>query len=142
MDALTFLSGHVALFEGISVEELTPLAVNSTLAQLTPGQIVLRSGMTVDDVYVIATGKVEVLAKVPNKGMMRVGELGPGDVFGEVSIMERTVAGATVKAGEGGAIVLLIPEAPFRALVAANEAFAARLQALVQSRRQAPPSKS
>jgi CRP-like cAMP-binding protein len=98
--------------------------------------------MTVDDVYVIATGKAEVLVKVANKGLVRVGELGPGDVFGEVSIMERTVAGATVKAGEAGAIVLLIPEAAFRGLVAANEAFAARLQALVQSRRQAPPPKS
>ena len=142
MDALTFLSGHVALFEGVSSEQLTPLAVNSTLRQLTAGQIVLRAGMTVDDVYVIATGKAEVLVKVANKGLVRVGELGPGDVFGEVSIMERTVAGATVKAGEAGAIVLLIPEAAFRGLVAANEAFAARLQALVQSRRQAPPPKS
>lgn len=141
MDALTFLSGHVALFEGISPEELTPLAVNSTLSQLTPGQTVLRAGMTVDDVYVVATGKVEVHAKVPNKGTAKVGELGPGEVFGEVSIMERTVAGATVKAGEAGAIVLLIPEAPFRGLVAANAAFAARLQTLIQSRRQAPPPK-
>lgn len=141
MDALTFLSGHVALFEGVSSEQLTPLAVNAALKQLTSGQTVLRAGMTVDDVYVIATGKVEVHAKVPNKGTAIVGELGPGDVFGEVSIMERTVAGATVKAGEAGAVVLLIPEAAFRGLVAVNETFAARIQALVQSRRQAPPPK-
>jgi CRP-like cAMP-binding protein len=141
MDALTFLSAHVALFEGISVEDLTPLAVDATLSQLAPGQIVLRAGMTVDDVYVIATGKVEVHAKVPNKGMMRVGDLGPGDVFGETSILENTVASATVKAGEAGALVLLIPEAPFRGLVAGNEAFAARIQAIIAARRQ-PPSKT
>jgi CRP-like cAMP-binding protein len=139
MDALTFLSGHVALFAGISPEELTELAVNSTLRQLAPGQIVLRAGMTVDDVYVIATGGAEVHAKVPNKGLVRVGELGPGDVFGEISILENTVASATVKAGEAGALVLLIPEAPFRGLVAGNELFASRMQALILSRRQPPP---
>jgi CRP-like cAMP-binding protein len=139
MDALTFLSGHVALFSGISTEELTELAVNSTPLQLAPGQIALRAGMTVDSLYVIATGKAEVHAKIPNKGVIRVGDLGPGDVFGESSIMEQTVASATVKAGEGGAIVLLIPEARFHALIASNEAFGARVRALVASRRQPPP---
>jgi CRP-like cAMP-binding protein len=114
--------------------------VNSTLLQLAPGQIALRAGMTVDALYVVATGKAEVHAKVANKGMTRVGELGPGDVFGEASIIDQTVAGATVKAGEAGAIVLLVPEAPFHALLAANEAFGARVRALVASRRFAPPA--
>jgi CRP-like cAMP-binding protein len=141
MDALTFLSTHVALFEGVSSEALTALAVNSTLKQLAPGQIVLRAGMTVEDVYVVATGQVEVLAKIANKGLVVIGKLGPGEVFGEASILDKTVAGATVKAGEAGAVVLLIPEDPFRALVSENEAFAARVRALVQSRR-APPPKS
>jgi CRP-like cAMP-binding protein len=59
-------------------------------------------------------------------------------VFGEASILESTIAGATVKAGETGAVVLLIPEDPFRKLVAENAAFAARVQALVQARRSAP----
>ncbi len=139
MDALTFLSSQVALFEGISPEELTPLAVNATLRQLTPGQIVLRAGMTVEDVYVVATGQVEVLAKVANKGLVLVGKLGPGEIFGEASILDKTVAGATVKAGEAGAVVLLLPEEAFRSLVAENEVFAARVRALVSSRRSPPP---
>jgi CRP-like cAMP-binding protein len=139
MDALTFLSTHVALFEGVTTEALTALAVNSTLRQLAPGQIVLRAGMTVEDVYVVATGKVEVHAKVANKGLVLVGQLGPGEVFGEASILDKTVAGATVKAGEAGAVVLLIPEEPFRALVAENEALSARVRALISSRRAPPP---
>ena len=139
MDALTFLSGHVALFSGVSAEELTPLAVNSTLLQLAAGQTAVRAGMTVDALYVIATGSAEVHAKIPNKGVAKVGDLRSGDVFGETSILEQTVAGATVKAGEGGAIVLVIPEAPFHALIAANETFGSRVRALVASRRQPPP---
>ena len=139
MDALTFLSGHVALFAGVSIEELTPLAVNSTLLKLAPGQTALRAGMTVDALCVIATGTAEVHAKIPNKGIAKVGDLHPGDVFGEASILEQTVASATVKAGEGGAILLLIPEEPFHALLASNEPFVARVRALVASRRQPPP---
>jgi len=139
MDALTFLSEHVSLFAGVSAEELTPLAVNSTLLQLAPGQTAVRAGFTLDALYVIATGSVEVHAKVLNKGIAKVGDLRPGDVFGEVSIVEQTVAGATVKAGEGGAIVLLVPEEPFHALVASNAAFGERVRALVAARRQPPP---
>ena len=139
MDALTFLSQHVPLFEGVSNEALTELAVNSTLRQLTPGQIVLRAGITVDGLYVVATGKVEVHAKLAGKTLAKVAELGPGDVFGEASILGQTVAGATVKAGEAGAIVLLIPEPPFHELLEQNQAFAARVRALVEARRAPAP---
>ena len=139
MDALTFLSEHVALFAGVSADELTPLAVNSTLLQLTPGQTAVRAGFTLDALYIIATGSAEVHAKVPNKGLAKVGELQPGDVFGETSILEQTVAGATVKAGEKGAIVLVVPEEPFHALIATNSMFGDRVRALVASRRQPPP---
>jgi CRP-like cAMP-binding protein len=138
MDALTFLCNHVALFEGVSTQELTELAVNATLLQLAPGQVALRAGTTVDDLYVVATGKVEVHAKVAGKGVNLVGELGPGEVFGEISLLEKSVAGATIKAGEAGAIVLLIPEAPFQVLIVGNESFAARVRALIQSRRSIP----
>jgi len=139
MDALTFLSGHVALFAGVSADELTPLAVNSSLLKLAPGQVAVRAGFTLDSLYVIATGSAEVHAKVPNKGVAKVGDLKPGDVFGEVSILEQTVASATVKAGEAGAIVLVVPEAPFHALIASNAAFGERVRALAASRRQPPP---
>lgn len=139
MDALTFLSEHVALFAGVSADELTPLAVNSTLLQLSAGQTAVRAGFTLDALYIIATGSAEVHAKVPNKGLAKVGELRPGDVFGEASILEQTVASATVKAGEGGAIVLVVPEEPFHALIASNSSFGDRVRALVAARRPPPP---
>ena len=139
MDALTFLSTQVPLFAGVSVEALTALAVHSKLEKFNPGQIVLRAGMTVDDLYVIAVGKAEVHVKVAGKGTACVAELGPGDIFGEVSIIEKSVAGATIKAGAAGAVVLLVPEAPFRDLIAGNQEFSARMSALIAARRAPPP---
>jgi CRP-like cAMP-binding protein len=142
MDALTFLSGHVPLFEGVSAEELTELAVNSVLRQYAAGKVVIYSGMTVEGLHVVATGKVEVHVKVPGKsGTQRVADLGPGDVFGEVSMVEKTMSAAAVKAGPEGAYVLVIPEEPFRRLVESNAAFGARVRELIQARRSAPAPK-
>ena len=140
MDALSFLSDYVPLFAGMSEDALTPLASNSTLRQIAAGQIVLRAGMTVDGLYVVATGRIEVHAKALGKSMARVADLGQGEVFGEASILENTVAGATAKAGEAGAVVLIIPEEPFRLLFERDAVFAARVRALIQARRLAPPA--
>lgn len=142
MDALTFLKGHVPLFEGISDELLTPLVAEADLKTFSAGQAVVRAGMTVDGLHVVATGKVEVHAKVAGKGPARVAELGLGEVFGEGSILDQGVAGATVKAGEAGALVLLIPETHFRRLVDSDAEFAARVSALSRARRAANASPS
>ncbi|MDE2141319.1 MAG: cyclic nucleotide-binding domain-containing protein [Elusimicrobia bacterium] len=140
MDALTFLRAHVPLFAGLSDVALTPLAESATLKTCAAGQSVMFAGMTVDFLHVVATGTVFVQAKVAGKGMVRLADLGTGEVFGEASMLEASVAGATVKAGEGGAVVLLIPEAAFRRLAAENAEFAERVRALI-ARRRAPPSK-
>lgn len=139
MDALEFLSGHAPLFAGLPEDALVPLAQDSTLKQFAAGQVVLHAGMSVEQIHVVAVGSVGIHAKIPNKGVQQVAELKSGEVFGEASIVEGSLAGATVKAGEKGAVVLLIPEAPFRALYDGDPGFHARLDALIASRR--APSK-
>ncbi len=138
MDALEFLSGHVPLFAGVTEDALVPLASNAALKKFAAGQTVLYGGMSVEDLHVVAVGKVGVYAKVPNKGIVLVAELGPGEVFGEASILDRSLAGATVKASDAGAVVLLIPEDPFRALYESDGAFRARLDAVIAARRSPP----
>lgn len=141
MDALTFMSGHVPLFAGLSEEALYPLAASATLKKYAAGQTVLFAGMTVEHLHIVAMGKVGVHAKVPNKGVVQLAELGMGEVFGEASMLERSVAGATIKAGPDGAALLLVPEEPFRRLAQENPDFAARLAALIAARK-APAAKS
>ncbi len=138
MDALTFLSQHVPLFAGLGEAALEPLAVGATIRKLAPGQAVLHAGVSVEFVHVLASGSASVHARVPGKGVAQIATLSPGEVFGEISVLDKSLAGATVKAGEGGAYVLLIPEAPFRALIDGNEEFAGRVHALVAARRSAP----
>lgn len=138
MDAKTFLGSHVPLFTGISDEHLTELAASSELKPYKAGQTILFQGMTVDDLHVVAVGKVTVHAKVPGKGVVQVAELGPGEIFGETSILESGTAGAAVKSAQDGTHVLIVPQEAFRRLVAEDPAFVARLKALIASRL-APP---
>jgi CRP-like cAMP-binding protein len=79
---------------------------------------------------------VGVYAKVPGQGVAKVVELGSGEIFGEASIFERTVAGATVKAESEGATILMITEDSFRTLMAGQKKFIDKVRALIDARRQ------
>ncbi|OGR94633.1 MAG: hypothetical protein A2V88_14700 [Elusimicrobia bacterium RBG_16_66_12] len=138
MDAKTFLGSHVPLFAGISDEHLTDLAVSSELKSYKAGQTILFQGMTVDDLHVVAVGKVSIHAKVAGRGVVQVAELGPGEIFGETSILESGTAGATVKAAQDGTYVLVVPQEAFRRLVAESPDFVARLKALIDGRKALP----
>lgn len=138
MDALTFLQTHVALFAGIPEEQLAPLAASATLSSYNAGATVLFKGMTVDGLHIVCNGTVTVHVKLPGKAVGQVAELGQGEVFGETSIVEQGTAGATVKAGAGGAMVLMIPQEAFRHLLQLDEVFAVRVNTLIRSRKAAP----
>lgn len=139
MDAKTYLQEHVALFSGVSETLLTALAVSSSIQSYKKGQTVLFQGMTVDALHVVVGGKVAVLAKLPGRGLAEVAQLGPGEVFGEASIFESGTSGAAIKAAEDNTTVLVVPQDAFRRLIADDEAFVARLKALIASRRPAKP---
>lgn len=135
MDALTFLSTRVALFAGVAEEQLAPLAAAATLDSLGANQTILFKGATVDGLYVVCTGSVTVQDKAPGKGMTLLAELREGDVFGEKSIIEHGTAGATVKTGPDGAVVLMVPQEAFRHLLQLDEAFAVRVNTLIMARK-------
>lgn len=62
-----------------------------------PGQAVVRQGEMGDCMYVIQSGKLEVV-KEEGGIEVRVGVLHAGDFFGEMSLFEREVRAATVRA--------------------------------------------
>jgi CRP-like cAMP-binding protein len=139
VDALTFLQTHAPLFAGLAADVLDPLAASSELKSFKAGQTILFKGSTVDALHIVATGQALVVGKTGAGAAAVLAALGPGEAFGEASIVDSTVSGATVKAGEAGAMILAIPQDPFRRLLAQDEAFAARVRALIASRR--PPGK-
>jgi len=62
-----------------------------------PGQDIVRQGESGDCMYVIQGGEVDVLRMVDGVETA-VDKMGPGDIFGEIAIVETTVRTSTVRA--------------------------------------------
>jgi CRP-like cAMP-binding protein len=139
MDALTFLRERVELFSGVSEAHLEALAEVSTLGSYNNGQTIIFKGATGDGLHVVAVGKVGVFVKPPAQPLAMVAELGSGDVFGEMTLIEDNMAGATVKATSDGTFVLNIPQDAFKVLLSESPEFVVRVKALSASRK-APKS--
>ena len=88
----------IGLFGALSDEVLTHLA--STLSVHTPGsgEVVFREGDDANAMYVVLHGEMEVLKKSKRATEARVALLGPGDWFGEMSIVDIQPRSATVRA--------------------------------------------
>jgi hypothetical protein len=100
-----------SLFEGLSGEELYPVAEIAQPSFLAPGEVVIRQGDPGDALFVVARGTVHVV-----KGETKLRELGPGEVFGELALLDGAPRAATVVAGTE-AQLLRIPRAEFEALL-------------------------
>ncbi|MBC7794825.1 MAG: cyclic nucleotide-binding domain-containing protein, partial [Clostridia bacterium] len=81
------------------------------------GDQVIQAGQTGEGLYVIATGRAQVQARDADGKSHLVATLGPGDVFGEISLIKKRPATADVIAIETlGAIFL--PAADFQQVLA------------------------
>jgi CRP-like cAMP-binding protein len=70
------------------------------------GEVIVRQGEVGNSMYVVQAGEVEVLRETED-GEVHLADLGAGDFFGEMSIFEREVRSATVRA-RGEANVLTV----------------------------------
>ncbi|HJX15151.1 MAG TPA: cyclic nucleotide-binding domain-containing protein, partial [Candidatus Deferrimicrobiaceae bacterium] len=61
-----------------------------------PGEVIVRQGEVGDCMYVIQSGRVEVVREHEGKEI-RLAELGEGDFFGEMALFEKDVRSATVR---------------------------------------------
>ena len=61
------------------------------------GDVIVHQGEIGDCMYVIQEGEVEVV-RIENGSIIRLAVLGRGDFFGEMSVFEKEVRSATVRA--------------------------------------------
>jgi NADH dehydrogenase len=108
-----------------------------------PGQNVFREGELGDRVYILLSGRAEVVRGGQSDREVVLAALGPGDCFGEMALLGAAPRNATVRCAEA-MTVLSIPKREF-GLLAANvpglrksfEEVAARRHLPVDPRRQA-----
>ncbi len=88
----------VALFAGVTDADLEALASSLALVTPTTGHILFREGEVARDMFVVLEGEIEILKASRSGGDARVAILGPGDWFGEMSILDVQPRSATVRA--------------------------------------------
>lgn len=89
------------------------------------GEVICRQGEVGDRMYVIQTGEV-VVSREQDGAEEIVGVLGPGEIFGEMSIVEREPRSATVRA-RGAVRVLTLDKRAFLRQVHEDPSFAYRI---------------
>jgi CRP-like cAMP-binding protein len=137
-----FLRDHVPFLKGIRDEDSHALGQAAEHLTFKMGQTVIFKGVTVDGLHVLARGKVGVYVRPDkNKDWFLAAELGPGEVFGERSILELTTAAATIKSAAPETLIFVIPQEAFLRILDADPAFKARTLALIESRSAKPAPK-
>jgi CRP/FNR family transcriptional regulator, cyclic AMP receptor protein len=99
--------GACPFFAGLSRSELLELAKISEDLEVDAGKALTREGQSGSEFFVIVDGEVSV-----TKSGQEIRTLGPGDFFGEISLVSREPRTATVTA-----------TSPVRALVITDRSF-------------------
>jgi CRP-like cAMP-binding protein len=89
----TELLARIPLFSTCNQRELAQVAQLTVPAEFPAGTILTRQGQTGGLAFVIASGQAEVV-----RGGRRLAKLGPGDVVGELSLLDGEPRSATVTA--------------------------------------------
>jgi len=88
---------HVGLFGAVNDEVLQFLAEKLVVLRPKSGDMVFREGDPAKDLFVVMHGEMEVLKRSQSGVDARVALLGPGDWFGEMSILDVQPRSATVR---------------------------------------------
>lgn len=89
---------EIGLFGGLDGAVLQDFVQKLPILMLSPGDVVFREGDPGRELYVLLGGEMEVVKSSKSQRETRVAMLGPGDWFGEMSILDVLPRSATVRA--------------------------------------------
>lgn len=129
MDATRLKS--IALFQEVGDDELAAIAPFANEVSVEEGRELVREGDFSYEFMAIEEGQAEV-----TRGGEHLADLGPGDFFGEMGLLEKTLRNATVTAKTPVRLITLTGWDLRRVERAAPEAME-RIRSVLEERRQA-----
>jgi len=94
-----------SIFSGLTPDELAELAKLAVERRLEPGEFIFWDGDAPDRFYLVAEGKVRVLKASSLGKEFTIAFFGPGDMFGEVAVLENKPYPASAQAVVEGRIL-------------------------------------
>jgi CRP-like cAMP-binding protein len=93
--------GAHALFAGLAPRSLEELLAQAVGRELTQGELLFRAGEPGGQLYAVLEGRVRIFAAGAGGAEITLNLLGPGEVFGEIAMLdgaERTASAAALEA--------------------------------------------
>jgi phosphoserine phosphatase RsbU/P len=130
-DKMEMLRG-LSFLEGAGPAALERLSALTTERRFEPGALILEEGSFGSEVFLILEGQVDVV-KGQGADEMLIATRGPGDLFGEMGLVERAPRFATIRAIEPTRL-LELSEAAMRSLLADEPRLLYRIMQLLSAR--------
>jgi extracellular factor (EF) 3-hydroxypalmitic acid methyl ester biosynthesis protein len=114
------------IFQQLRQEDIHWMLASAELRTVSANGVLVREDDPSDTIFFIADGLFEVYVFGAAGARMKVGQLGPGEIIGEISWLDRKPISASVRALEASSVIAL-GIASLERKLAADTAFAARL---------------
>ena len=101
----------VPFFDGLTVEALAMIAHVTTEESYAYGTKIFAYGDPGDKLYIILEGKVRIFREVGGMGEEALAVLGPGEVFGEMSLLDESTRSAGALAHERCRLLVITKDA-------------------------------
>jgi len=85
-----------AMFEGLTDSALKAIAQRATMRRVARNATVVRAGDPTDSVFLVLSGNLKVMVEDDEGNEVIFSLLGPGDVFGEMGVLDDKPRSATV----------------------------------------------
>ena len=125
----------IGLFQALSAEEILGLARNVTMRVLLPGETAVTQGTPGDGLFIVEAGVLEVTRDLAGRPVA-VGRLGPGEHFGETTLLAGEPLGATATAVTA-VTLYVVSKADLAPLLKARPALVAEFGQIVERQRRA-----
>jgi CRP-like cAMP-binding protein len=122
------------LMVGLPHGELESLAKRMTVESYEEGTEIIKQGSSGASAYFVVSGRCDV-RRGPKKSQRRLAFLGPGDFFGELSIIAPAPRSASVIAHEA-TVVLVLTGYEFRSALSTNRSMSLHLVKILAQRLQ------
>lgn len=121
------------LFRSLTPEELDAVLARAVIQRFARGAVILRQGDPAASMMVVVQGRVRLSVAGAEGHEMSLGVLGPGEVVGEMALLDGGERSSTVTGVDEG-VLLVIPRSDFMPLLQASPSLCIRLMQVLCAR--------
>jgi CRP-like cAMP-binding protein len=119
---------RVPIFANCTPSEIDAIVAVAQESGFQAGQIIVTQGTPGQAFYLILSGRVEII-----RDGQSLGAFGPGDFFGEMSLLDQAPRSATIKALEP-TLCMMLSSWDFKALLEQHPSIAVKLLEILSRR--------